>query len=263
MTRIGTSIEERLTLAQVAITNALADLTLQEALAEYGYTTDRFRQGQALRESALALYQRQKGAYGDLFAAADALDAAQRQAHDSYMRHIKVARIALKDDRGAQQTLNLASRRKRTFAGWLAQAQQFYANALADRAILDRLAAFGITQSALATGQLHVEAIGTGDAARHQRKGAAQDATRARDAALAALDAWMSDFVKIARVALQDRPQLLEQLGVAAPARRTSRQPAPVMAPIATMLNGSAESTTASGVAASSADERRNGYARA
>jgi hypothetical protein len=45
----------------------------------------------------------------------------------------------------------------------------------------------------------------------------AQDATQARDAALDALDAWMSDFIAIARLALEERPQYMEKLGVVEP----------------------------------------------
>jgi len=47
-----------------------------------------------------------------------------------------------------------------------------------------------------------------------KEKGEAQAATGARDEALDALQAWMSDFVAIARIALEDQKQLLEVLGV-------------------------------------------------
>jgi len=50
----------------------------------------------AIRPHPRPLYQRQKGEYCNLFAADDVLDAAQRQAQDTYMRHVKVARVALK-----------------------------------------------------------------------------------------------------------------------------------------------------------------------
>ena len=54
-------------------------------------------------------------------------------------------------------------------------------------------------------------------------KGAAQQATREQDAALHALDAWRAQYIKIARVALRYKPQLLEKIGVAA---RTAKTPA-------------------------------------
>jgi hypothetical protein len=41
-----------------------------------------------------------------------------------------------------------------------------------------------------------------------------------RDAALNELDTWMRDLRIIARVALKDRPQLLEQIGVVSKERR-------------------------------------------
>ena len=52
-------------------------------------------------------------------------------------------------------------------------------------------------------------------------KGAAQQATRERDLAL---DAWRAQYVKIARVALRNKPQLLEKLGLPARTGRTAAQ---------------------------------------
>jgi hypothetical protein len=154
----------------------------------------------------VALYQRQKGAYGDSQTANDAYAAALALAQATSMRYVKVARVALEDERGTLQKLSLAGQRKRPQAGQLAQAQQFYANALSDTAILGKLAAVGITQAMLEAGQRQLDAVAQSDAARRQRQGAARDATRARDAALAALADWMRDFMQIARVALRDRP---------------------------------------------------------
>jgi hypothetical protein len=70
------------------------------------------------------------------------------------------------------------------------------------------LAAFGITRAVLEVGQRQIGAVGAGDAARNQRKGTAQDE------AMSTLDAWISAFLKIARMALQNQLQLLEKLGV-------------------------------------------------
>jgi hypothetical protein len=84
----------------------------------------------------------------------------------------------------------------------------------------------------------------------------------------------MSDFHKIARVALQDQPQLFEKISVAAPARRGSRPAAPTVAPAATLPLGAtliasdaSEPILAGAVVApvpadrSTVAERRNGRA--
>ena len=224
------SIEQQLALANIAIGNALTDPSLATALAGFGYTAERLRQGSALHEKALSLYQDQKGAYGDAQTASDAYAAALALAHATYMRHVKVARVALEGERGSLQKLGLAGARKEAQAAQLAQAQQFYTNALFDPAILGKLSAFGITKEMLAAGQRQLHTVAQSDAARRQRQGAARDAKRARDAALAALTGWMRDFMQVARVALRDRPQLLEMLGAHAPAARRAAHPSPATA---------------------------------
>lgn len=208
------SIEQRLMAAQVAIEAVLTDAALQSALAPYGYDLARIRQGKALRDQALALAQQQRARAGDQRSATDARDAAQAQAHTIYMRQIALARVALRDDRGAAQALDLAAARKRSPAGWLMQAQQFYANALNDAAILEKLAGYGLTREQLALGQSQMDTVAASVVARQQRKGVKQETTQARDAALRALNRWMQDFMAVARVALAEQPQTLEKLGV-------------------------------------------------
>ena len=43
--------------------------------------------------------------------------------------------------------------------------------------------------------------------------GESQAATKAKDAAFAKIDDWMSEFYAVARIGLEDNPQLLEALG--------------------------------------------------
>jgi hypothetical protein len=256
-----TSIEERLRAAQVAIGNALADPALLAALEEYSYNTTRLQQGNALRQQAWMLYQRQKGEYGELSTASHGLEAAQQQARASYMRYVKMARLKLEDDRGASQKLGLTTGRKRPLAKWLAQAQQFYTHALSDAAILGKLAEVGITRTMLEAGQQQVDAVGEGEALWRQRQGAARDATRVRDEAIAALDAWMRKFTRVARVAFEDRPQLLEQLGI-----KTRGARAATHTPGSTAGSEVAfdvEATTPVHDSAPPAPERRNGHAMA
>jgi hypothetical protein len=97
----------------------------------------------------------------------------------------------------------------------LAQAQQFYSNALANSTILEKLTKYGITEAVLEAGKSQVDAVATHNAEQNQYKGGAQAATKLRADAMAALAEWMRDFMRVARVALKDRPQFLPMLGVA------------------------------------------------
>ena len=210
------TIEQQLTAAQVAIDNARAEAEIKTALAEVGYDDMRLQQGRALYERALALHQRQRAEYGEQYAASEALTAAWEQAETSYIRCIKIARVALKNDRGAAQQLDLNGQRKQSLSGWLVQARQFYANALSAPDILAKLEPYGLTRAKLEAGQAEVGAVEAANLAQQKERGEAQTATKARDAALDELNEWMSDFVALARVALDEQPQRLEKLGVVA-----------------------------------------------
>lgn len=208
------SIDSRLLAAQVAIDNALNDAEVQGYLAQYGYDSVRIGQGKSLYDTVQALHQKQKAEYGDQFAATEAVQAALEEANAEYMRSVKVARVVLKADRAAFQKLDLNGKRKASISGWLNQARQFYTNALADSDILAKLGQFGITQARLESGKLLVDAVETANAVQEKEKGEAQQATIERDADLDKLDDWMSDFTAIARVALEEKPQFLEKLGI-------------------------------------------------
>ena len=159
-------------------------------------------QGVLVGQALEVLQQQQRARYGQLYGATDARADAQAQAHASYMRHLGVARVALRDDRATAGALDLDAPRKRTRAGWLVQAQQFYTNLLADPALVAAVEAYGVTREQLTATQQAVAAVESGLAAQQSSRAAAREATQARDAALDALNRWMRDFQAIARVAL-------------------------------------------------------------
>jgi len=210
------TIDQQLAAAGLALTNARSDSDLSGPLAAFGYDAERLTAGWALYEAAAAAQQRFTQEYGEQYSASDAFGAAREAAQAVVSRFVKIARIALKDERGAVATLALEGPRKRTLAGWLAQARQFYANAQADAGVLAALGQFGVTPEQLAAGQAQVNAVEALAAAQKRETGEAQQATQARDGALEALDEWMDDFVAIARIALEENPQWLEKMGVLA-----------------------------------------------
>lgn len=208
------TVDERLNQAQLAIAAGQKDADVAPLLAEFGYDTARLAAGKALYDSALALHQKQKMEYGEQFTATDAFNAALDNARASYMTFVKVARVAFKTDRGISGQLQLDGERKKSYAGLMSQMRQFYAAALANPAITTGLAGFGITKEKLIAGQALLAGVEASLSAQLKESGEAQEATEKRDAAMDALDDWMSDYIAIARIALEERPQLLEKLGI-------------------------------------------------
>jgi hypothetical protein len=208
------SIDGLLHDAQVAIDNALTNDRILAALSDFGYTPERLQQGKTLYTTALTAQTAQQLEAGEQRSATAELEANRAIANTTYIRLVKIARVAFKRDAGIATQLGLGGERKRSLAGWLAQANQFYTNALTTPAALKSFSEFGITADKLRTGLQELRAVEASNLTQEKEKGDAQAATEHRDQALDALQDWLSDYLAIAKVALEDTPQLLEGLGV-------------------------------------------------
>ena len=105
--------------------------------------------------------------------------------------------------------------RKQSLAGWLEQAQQFYANTITDTDVVAAMSRFGFNQAKLEAGQQLVQQVTDANAKQEREKGEAQEATKKHDAALDELDQWISDFKVVALIALKENSQWIEKLGLA------------------------------------------------
>jgi hypothetical protein len=110
------------------------------------------------------------------------------KADAEYMRFVKIARVALKSEHALYQKLALNGSSKKTLSGWLGQAKQFYLNALADTAVLEKMAAYGMAQAKIEASKTLLEAAESANAAQKKEKGEAQQAALERDPAVDKLD---------------------------------------------------------------------------
>ncbi len=207
------SISTRLLAAQLAIDAVLADPSLQAALTPFGYTAARMTSARALYEQAEALTAAQKMEYGEQYEATQTANNLLHTAQTAYKRSLQLARVAFKGNTKAQAGLGLNGERKRTYSGWVSQAELFYQGLLGNAALLADMAQFGYDATKLEAEFALVSAVRAAHVEQEREKGEAQDATQVRDAVLDELDEWLSDFKAVAQVALADMGQKLESLG--------------------------------------------------
>ena len=101
----------------------------------------------------------------------------------------------------------------RTYIKWLEAAKKFYSVASTDTDIQTKLARLAITADSLTAANTLISELESAKAEYLNEFGESQDATKAKDAAFAKMDDWMSEFYAVARIGLEDNPQLIEALG--------------------------------------------------
>lgn len=212
----GNRINQFLFTSRIMIENSLRNGEIKQALAAYGYTEEKLNYGKSLYENAEALHLNRKKEYGEQIAATAELDNIWGEAEKQYMKTLKIARIALKENVKAYQSTMLLGDRKQSLSGWLEQAQAFYGNLLSDKDFLIALADYGYTQERLQQESALIDQVFAKQLAQKKEAGEAQEATEMRDRALDELAKWISNLRSVAKLALDSNPQQLEQLGIVA-----------------------------------------------
>ena len=217
-TKSATTIAKQLNKAQLAIANSLADTEISTAVAAYGYDTAKLNAGMALYTTALTAVNAQAAAKGDQKAATAEVKAKQKIARDAYQAAAKVARAAL-DEEGLT-TLDLTGSEPRDTAGFIQAGYTLFDNAKESGLLAD----FGYDTARITAERAKIADFDAANQAQEAAKGAAQQATQEQDAALAAMNDWTAQYLKIAKVALRGKKQLLEKIGVTARTTKTAAQ---------------------------------------
>jgi hypothetical protein len=222
-TRPMTSISERLNAANVGISNALSDAEIGKYLGEYGYQTPKLGEGKSLYETADALVKTQVALHGDRRAASARAHAAEKEARIAYQKLSQVARAAFVRDKASLAVLGLAGPMPKPLPLFLTMATALFDNASHRPEVAATLSGLGYGADKLAAERAKIAGLSVALQAQEAASGAAQQGTFEQGKAMDALDYWMGAFIKIAKVALRDEPQLLEKLGIL---KRNSKTPA-------------------------------------
>jgi len=214
------SIPQNLHDAQVAIDNSLADPVILSAVSEFGYNEEKLGAGRTLHGEVLQAVHQQKAAAGAQQIATAELKKAETEAFAAYQDLAKVARAVFADNPANLVTLGLDQKMPRSTGPFIVAGYKLFNNA----ADLTVLAGYGYNADRLTAETAKIAAYEQANLAQEAAKGAAQQATAAQRDALKALNAWVAQYRKIARVALRGNPQALEKLGIAARTSKTAAQ---------------------------------------
>jgi len=198
---------------RIRIDNSLDSPEIMEAVAKFNYDKAALQYGKSLLEKATALYHQKIREDNEQVTAGDEYDEIFAQAHGHYVDLVEVARIEFKNDPDTYRRLGLFGKRTRVFADWLPQVRHFYQEAQ-DPQILKALGRWNIDKKRLEEGLALVDKTVAAHDTHIREQGEAQQITPERDAAIDVLYDWTDDYQTIAAIALKDKPQLLEKIGI-------------------------------------------------
>jgi hypothetical protein len=210
----GKIIAENLLKIKRGIMGVLNNLEIQELLSIFGYTPEEMKKGQRLLDKVTSLMTIQVEDYSNQYIASSEFSKLWRGVYATYMITLKVIRVAFNGQVEMLQRFNAVGKRNKSLSGWLRDAKILYTNLLNTPEALAVVERFGYTTEKLNKEFEGVTKVEELHSKQLHEKGTAQQMTVDRDKAFDELYKWYRDFRAIARIALHDKPHLLETLGI-------------------------------------------------
>ena len=207
---------EAKTLEQYRVTfeNAALQPQIATTLAEYGYDAPTMAEGKVLYNLTRKAYDSNKAETDEATEAYANFASLKEQLEDLYGAHRKKAKVVFKNDAITANKLGVTSSVPEVYVNWIETVRKFYSVAIAEPEIQTKLSRLKITLSDLNETQALIPQVEALRVAYLKEKGESQDATTLKDNAFSKLDTWMSEFYAVAKIAMEDHPQLLEALGL-------------------------------------------------
>lgn len=199
---------------RVAITNAVNQPLVAVNLAEFGYTPEKIAIGNLLLADTSFAYSNNQKENNETVSARADFDAKVSQVDTAYAMHRKKAKVVFRKDEVALKQLGLIGSSSQAYIKWLEEIKLFYSVLQSNTALLLQLQSLKVTADDVNLAVTTIKELENARAIYLKELGESQDATKAKDMAFAKLDDWMRDFKAVAKIAMEDNPQLLESLGI-------------------------------------------------
>lgn len=212
-TRPKTSEVQTIEQYRIALENAENQSLIATTLAEFGYDSEEIKKGKLIWQDANNAYELNKTEDDETNEAYANFISKKNTLADTYSLHRKKAKVIFRNDNITLEKLGIKGSIPQAYIKWMEIVKKFYQISALDTEIQSKLIRLKITTEELSAANILITELETARAVYLREKGESQDATRTKDEAIAKLDDWMRDFYAVARIGLEDHPQLLESLG--------------------------------------------------
>lgn len=211
-------MEKRRTEAQilqrygVLFENVKKDTVLAAELAEYGYDAATIAQGEALYNNFVQKYDTNKAETAQETTAYAVFSNAFETTFEAYKIDRKKAKIVFKNQPDVLKNLQVSKPLPERNALVIDTMRLFYDMLHNNRELLSALQRLKITTDHVNQQLANVTNVQTVYAAYVQEKGESQQATQDKSKAFDEVSKWVSEFYSVAKIELDDQPQLLESI---------------------------------------------------
>lgn len=206
------SNEQALLNYEIIFTNVENQPLIKEQLEEYEYNAAKISEGKSLYQAARNAYNSNRSEEAQLRQSRKIFDTQAEVFFTLFTKHRKDTKVWFRNEPQLIKQLGIFGPEPAAFAARIEEANTFYLVLLENQAILPQLAKFKITPETIENSLNELAKVRQARVDYLCEKGESQQATQAKDAAFRAIEAWLKDFFAIARIALEDNPQLLEAL---------------------------------------------------
>ena len=198
---------------RVSFENVEIQPEIATIMAEFGYDETLLTEGKTLLTKTRQAFDFNKKEDDETSEAYKNFTELKENLAKTYTLHRKKGKVIFRKEPTTLSKLALTGSLPTAYIKWLEVVKKFYTVASADSDVQSKLVRLKITTEEL---NGTIELISNLELARAEylrEKGESQDATKQKDKAFGEIDDWMSEFYAVAKIALEDNPQLLESLG--------------------------------------------------
>lgn len=199
---------------RVALENVTNQTEIATTMAEFGYDAAKIAEGKQLLDRTRSAFDLNNLEDNETLEAKIDFESKKSVIEQQYSMDRKKAKVIFRNDELALAKLALTGTLPRAYVKWTETMKTFYNGLKADTTLLTRLAPLKITVETVDSAIVTIGEMETARTLYLKEIGESQDATKNKDMAFIQMDDWMRDFYAVAKIAMEDNPQLLEALGL-------------------------------------------------
>ncbi len=183
-------------------------------LSELGYDTTKMAEGKPFLDAAIALYDANRMETNEARAAYASFNEQLSVLKKKYALIRKKAKVVFHKEPLLMGRLMLNGKLPAVYVNYMSTVNVFIKEVKGDAQVQDMLARLKVSLNDVEELENELKAVELARFNYLREDGESQNATEQKDKAFANLENWMSDFYRVAKIALEDEPQLLEALGL-------------------------------------------------